>query len=81
LPDGIFVNQKSQFVKILESFAMVDVVIFYGFCSILPTYVHLMYTFYGHLVYFMPVWHIFQRLGMLYQVKSGNPVDCEVESD
>jgi hypothetical protein len=36
--------------------------------------------FYGHfcivyndLVYFVVIWYIFPRFGMLYQVKSGNP--------
>jgi hypothetical protein len=29
--------------------------------------------FYGHLVYFVVIWDIFSRFGMLYQEKSGNP--------
>jgi hypothetical protein len=29
--------------------------------------------FYGHLVYFVAIWYIFYRFGMLYQEKSGNP--------
>jgi hypothetical protein len=29
--------------------------------------------FCGHLVYFMVIWYIFPRLGILYQEKSGNP--------
>jgi hypothetical protein len=29
--------------------------------------------FYGHLVYFMVIWYISPRLGMLYQEKSGDP--------
>jgi hypothetical protein len=30
--------------------------------------------FYGHLVYFVVIWYIIPRFGMLYQEKSGNPV-------
>jgi hypothetical protein len=29
--------------------------------------------FYGHLVYFVVIWYIFPRFGILYQEKSGNP--------
>jgi hypothetical protein len=29
--------------------------------------------FYGHVVYFVVIWHIFPRFGMLYQEKSGKP--------
>jgi hypothetical protein len=29
--------------------------------------------FYGLLIYFVVIWHIFPRFGMLYQGKSGNP--------
>jgi hypothetical protein len=28
---------------------------------------------YGYLVYFVVIWYIFPRFGMLYQEKSGNP--------
>jgi hypothetical protein len=28
---------------------------------------------YGHLVYFVVIWYIFSRFGILYQEKSGNP--------
>jgi hypothetical protein len=35
------------------------------------------YTFYDHLVYFVGMWYIFPRFGILYQEKSGNPVDEE----
>jgi hypothetical protein len=31
-------------------------------------------TFYGHLVYFVVIWYIFPRFGILYQEKSGNTV-------
>jgi hypothetical protein len=30
--------------------------------------------FYGHLVYFVIIWYIFSRFGMLCQEKCGNPV-------
>jgi hypothetical protein len=29
--------------------------------------------FYGHLVYFVVIWYIFPRFGILDQEKSGNP--------
>jgi hypothetical protein len=29
--------------------------------------------FYGHLVYFVVIWYIFSRFGILYQEKYGNP--------
>jgi hypothetical protein len=37
--------------------------------------------FYGHLVQFVVIWHIFPHFGILYQEKSGNPVDSEVTSE
>jgi hypothetical protein len=30
-------------------------------------------TFFGHLVYFVFIWYIFPRFGILYKDKSGNP--------
>jgi hypothetical protein len=33
--------------------------------------------FYGTLVYFVVIWYIFTRFGMLKQEKSGNPVEKE----
>jgi hypothetical protein len=30
-------------------------------------------TFYGHLLYFVVIWYISPRFGILYQEKSGNP--------
>jgi hypothetical protein len=30
--------------------------------------------FHGHLVYFVVIWYIFPRFGILYREKSGNPV-------
>jgi hypothetical protein len=58
LPDGIFSNQKSQFGSIWEGLAIEDVGIFYG---------HLVQYIRGHLVYFMAIWYIFFRFGMLHQ--------------
>jgi hypothetical protein len=45
------------------------VVIFYGIWSILKTFS----TFSGHRVYFLVIWYISSRFGMLCQEKSGNP--------
>jgi hypothetical protein len=33
---------------------------------------------YGHLVHFVVIWYIFSRFGMLYRVKSGNPVPPKI---
>jgi hypothetical protein len=33
----------------------------------------LLEIFYGHLVYFVVIWYIFPRFGILEQEKSGNP--------
>jgi hypothetical protein len=38
--------------------------------------------FYGHLVYFVVIWYIFPRFGILDQEKSGNPgrvVECALK--
>jgi hypothetical protein len=29
--------------------------------------------FYGHLAYFVDIWYIFNRFGLLFREKSGNP--------
>jgi hypothetical protein len=34
----------------------------------------------GHLVYFVVIWYIFNRFGILYQEKSGNPADLFIKS-
>jgi hypothetical protein len=65
LPDGIFSDQKSQFGKFLEGLAIEHAGILYG---------HYLGLFYGHLVYYEVIWHIFPILGILYGEKSGNPV-------
>jgi hypothetical protein len=72
LPDGIFSNQKSKFEYIHFGgscnercwYILWAFVLFYG---------HVMYVVYGHLVYFVVIWYIFPRFGMLCQEKSGNP--------
>jgi hypothetical protein len=69
LPDGLFSNQKSNFLKILEGLAMEDVGMFYG--RLVPCTVFVMFDW--HLVYFVVIWYIFSRFGILYQEKSGNP--------
>jgi hypothetical protein len=33
----------------------------------------LLEIFYGHLVYFVVIWYIYPRFGILYPEKSGNP--------
>jgi hypothetical protein len=30
--------------------------------------------FYGHLVYFIVIWYVLSRFGIIHQQKSGNPV-------
>jgi hypothetical protein len=56
LPDGIFSNQKFQFVQILEGSAMEDVKWLFGLLGIF--YCRLVY-----LVYFMAIWSIWFILG------------------
>jgi hypothetical protein len=59
---------------------MVDNGKFYGHWVIL----HSFGILYGHLAYFVVIWHIFPRFGMLYKKKSGNPVRhifCRLESE
>jgi hypothetical protein len=75
LPDGIFSNQK---IPIWVNFG--------GSCNGKCLYIlwpdRLFYGFIfgifcGHFVYFIIIWYIFPRLGMLYHEKYGNPgVDC-----
>jgi hypothetical protein len=36
--------------------------------------------FYGHLVYFVVIWYIFPRFGILYQENSGNPDSSDFSS-
>jgi hypothetical protein len=60
-PFGIFYGQLVYFMAIW--YILWPVGIFYG---------HLVY-FMAILVYFLVIWHIFSRFGMLHQEKSGNP--------
>jgi hypothetical protein len=34
------------------------------------------HTFYGHLVFFVVIWNVFPRFGILYREKIGNPLQC-----
>jgi hypothetical protein len=54
LPDGLFLNQKSRFVYILEGFKMENVEIFYGQLEYLRTLV----KFCDRLVHFVLIWYI-----------------------
>jgi hypothetical protein len=63
-----FQTKNPNFGKFLKVFAMENV----G-----KLFAHLVYftaleIFYGHLVYFLVIWYIFPRFGMLYQEKSGS---------
>jgi hypothetical protein len=53
----------------LEGLAMEDVGIFYGHLVDLRPFDIL----YRHLLYFVVIWYIFPRFGVLYHEKSGNP--------
>jgi hypothetical protein len=57
LPDGIFLNQKSKFGKILEGFAMEDVGVFYGHLVHFTAFCYILLTFgivCGNLVHIFP---------------------------
>jgi hypothetical protein len=49
---------------------MEEVGIFYGQLVCLRPFC----IFYGHLVYFVVIWYIILRFGILYHEKSGSPV-------
>jgi hypothetical protein len=69
LPDGLFSNQKSQFLYILEGLAMEYVGIFYGHLvtfSAIWSIICPFGVFYGHLVYFMAIWYILWPFGKFY---------------
>jgi hypothetical protein len=66
LPDGIFSNQNptlGNFWRVLEKKMLVNVM------AIGST----LLAFCGHFEYFLVIWYIFSRFGMLYQEKSGSP--------
>jgi hypothetical protein len=69
LPDGLFLNQKSIFGKILEGLAMKDAGIFYGHLVYFATILYILWPF----VVFCNYLVSFSHFGMLYQDKSGNP--------
>jgi hypothetical protein len=73
LPDGIFSNQKPhKFWCVLQWKMLVYLM------DIRPI-LQAFDMFYGHLVYFVVIWYIFPRFGMLYQEKSGNPAHRQGE--
>jgi hypothetical protein len=75
LPDGIFLNQKSQFGIVLESLLVEDAGIFCGLLAIFSAYWYILrqiVMFCGHLVYF-------SNVGMLCKEKSGNPAGDAVK--
>jgi hypothetical protein len=61
----VFASQKSQVWKILESLGIENI----GILKFLWPFG----IFYNNLVYFVIVWYILIRFGMLYHEKSGNP--------
>jgi uncharacterized membrane protein len=69
LPDGFFLNQKSQFGNILEGLDGKMLIYFSAFRNILRTFG----IFYYYLVLFVFIWYIFSGFGIVYQEKSGNP--------
>jgi hypothetical protein len=64
-----FQTKHTNFGNIFKGLSMDDVGIFNGHWYILRPFDILD----GHLVYFVVIWYIFTRFGMLYQEKSGNP--------
>jgi hypothetical protein len=55
---------------------MADVGVFLDICAILRQFD----ICYGHMVYFVAIWYIFPRFGILYQDKSGNPEEKKIFS-
>jgi hypothetical protein len=64
LPDGLFSNQKSKFVELLEGLAMEDDGIFYGHLVYFTVFCCILWTFgkvRGNLIYFFPFWYFVTR--------------------
>jgi hypothetical protein len=68
LPDGIFSNQNFHFGswRVLQWKMLV-------YLMTIGSYLLPFDLFCGHLVYFMVIWYVFSRFGMLNKEKSGNP--------
>jgi hypothetical protein len=76
LTDGLFSNQKSQFWSILEGLAMENLSKFFDHLVCITAIGNILWPFgifCGNLVYFVVIWYIFPRFGILDQGKSGNP--------
>jgi hypothetical protein len=73
LPDRAFSNQKSIFGYILPWNRPRWYTYFAAIYNILQPFG----LFHGHLVFFVVLWQIFPRFGMLYREESGNPVSVE----
>jgi hypothetical protein len=69
LPDGIFTNQKSKFVKILEGLRIGNFGIFYGDLEYFTAVRCILWP--GNVV---EIRYVFPHFGIFSQEKSGNPV-------
>jgi hypothetical protein len=72
LPDGIFLIQNPSLGKSWRVLQWKMLVYVIATLSILLPFG----IFCCHLVYFMFIWYIFPRFGILCQEKSGNPALC-----
>jgi hypothetical protein len=80
LPDGVFIDQKSQFGYILEGLAMEDVGILETF-NLFTAKWNILWpfgAFCGHFVHFVVLWYILTSFGKLCREKSGNPVAAQL---
>jgi hypothetical protein len=69
LPDGLFSNQNPNLGKFWR--VLLWKILLY-FMTIWPI-LRQLEILYGHLTYFVAIWYVFPRFGILDQGKSGNP--------
>jgi hypothetical protein len=76
LPDGLFSNQKSQFLEMFEGLRLENVVIFYRHLEYFMDIWNILWTFgiiYDRLVHFVFIWYIFSGFGYHAPKTPGNP--------
>jgi hypothetical protein len=69
LPDGFFLDQKSQFGYILDDLGIENVDIYSGHLEYFTSFGYILRAFDN----FVVIWYIFPHFGILYREKTGNP--------